>query len=89
MRLSLTGAGGVDHDIVMREGKAVVEPHEGPADATVAGSALAYLLAVSGRHALVPAGGGLVADGPLARTCSKSFAWSAEAGRPLPPPPWL
>ena len=73
LRLSLTGAVGVDHDIVMREGKAVVEPRQGTPTATVAGSALAYLLAVSGRHALVPAGGGLVARGALAQDLLEKF----------------
>ncbi|MEX2032660.1 MAG: hypothetical protein WEA81_07315, partial [Dehalococcoidia bacterium] len=48
---------GVDHDIVIRDGKAVVESHDGEPDAVIKGTGLAYLLAVSGRHALVPAGG--------------------------------
>ena len=73
LRLSLTGVGGVDHDVVMREGKAVVESRGGTPNATVAGSALAYLLAVSGRHELVPAGGGLVAHGPLAQDLLEKF----------------
>ena len=73
LRLSLTGVGGVDHDIVMREGKALVERQGGTPTAAVTGSALAYLLAVSGRHALVPAGGGLVAHGPLAQDLLGKF----------------
>ena len=73
LRLSLTGLAGVEQDVVMREGKAVVEPQEELPDALVTGAALAYLLAVSGRHALVPAGGGLVADGELARALLEKF----------------
>ena len=73
LRLSLTGDGGVDHDIVMQQGKAVVEPPEGAATATISGTALAYLLAVSGRHSLVPAAGGLITDGPLAQQLLEKF----------------
>lgn len=73
LRLSLSGSGGVDQVIVMRGGKAVVESHDGSPDASVEGTALSYLLAVSGRHALVPAGGGLVATGELARILLEKF----------------
>jgi uncharacterized protein (TIGR03083 family) len=73
LRLSLSGSGGVDHDIVMRDGKAVVEPQDGEPDAVIKGTGLAYLLAVSGRHALVPAGGGLVATGEPARVLLERF----------------
>lgn len=73
LRLSLSGPGGVDHDVVMREGKAVVESHDGTPEAFIKGTALAYLLAVSGRHALVPAGGGLVATGEPARALLEKF----------------
>jgi uncharacterized protein (TIGR03083 family) len=73
LRLSLGGIGGVDQDIVMRGGKAVVESDDGTPDAEVTGSALAYLLAVSGRHALVPVGGGLVATGEPARALLEKF----------------
>jgi uncharacterized protein (TIGR03083 family) len=71
--LSLDGPGAVDHDIVMRNGKAIVESHSGEADAVIRGTGLAYLLAVSGRHALVPAGGGLVATGEPARVLLEKF----------------
>lgn len=73
LRLSLSGSGGVDHDVVMRDGKAVVEPQDGEPDAVIKGTGLAYLLAVSGRHALVPAGGGLVATGEPARVLLERF----------------
>jgi uncharacterized protein (TIGR03083 family) len=73
LRLSLSGIGGVDQDIVMRDGKALVESQDGAPDAVVTGTALAYLLAVSGRHALVPAGGGLVATGEPARALLEKF----------------
>jgi uncharacterized protein (TIGR03083 family) len=73
LRLSLSGSGGVDHDIVMRDGKAVVEPQDGEPDAVIKGTGLAYLLAVSGRHALVPAGGGLFATGEPARVLLERF----------------
>ncbi len=73
LRLSLGGPGGVDHDVVVRDGKAVVEPTSGTPDASVTGTAFAYLLAVSGRHALVPAGGGLVANGEPARALLEKF----------------
>ena len=73
LRLSLSGIGGVDQDIVMRDGKALVESQDGTPDAVVTGTALAYLLAVSGRHALVPAGGGLVATGEPARALLEKF----------------
>ena len=73
LRLSLGGSGGVDHDIVMRDGKAVVESQNGEPDAAIKGTGLAYLLAVSGRHALVPAGGGLVATGEPARVLLEKF----------------
>jgi uncharacterized protein (TIGR03083 family) len=73
LRMSLSGSGGVDQDIVMRNGKAVVESHDGSPDASVEGTALSYLLAVSGRHALVPAGGGLVVTGEMARLLLEKF----------------
>jgi uncharacterized protein (TIGR03083 family) len=73
LRLSLSGSGGVDHDVVMRDGKAVVEPQNGEPDAVIKGTGFAYLLAVSGRHALVPAGGGLVATGEPARVLLERF----------------
>ena len=73
LRLSLSGPGGVGHDVVMRAGKALIEPQDGTPDALVEGSALAYLLAVSGRHALVPAGGGLIAVGEPARALLEKF----------------
>ena len=73
LRLSLSGPGGVHHDVVMRGGKAVVEAHDGIPEAVIKGTALAYLLAVSGRHALVPAGGGLVATGEPARALLEKF----------------
>jgi len=73
LRLSLGGRGGVDHDIVMRDGKALVEPNRGTPDAYITGASLAYLLAVCGRHALVPAGGGLVAMGEPARALLEKF----------------
>ena len=73
LRLSLTGPGGVDQDIVMRDRKAVVEAHDGDAADSIRGTALAYLLAVSGRHALVPAGGGLIASGEPARALLEKF----------------
>jgi uncharacterized protein (TIGR03083 family) len=73
LRLSLSGSGGVDHDVVMRDGKAVIESHDGDPDAFIKGTGLAYLLAVSGRHALVPAGGGLVATGEPARVLLEKF----------------
>ncbi len=73
LRLSLSGVSGVEHDVVMRAGKAVVEPQDGTPDALVEGSALAYLLAVSGRHALVSAGGGLIATGEPARALLEKF----------------
>jgi uncharacterized protein (TIGR03083 family) len=73
LRLSLVGLGGVDHDVVMRDGKAVVEPTSGTPDGSIAGTALAYLLAVSGRHGLVSAGGGLVAIGEPARALLEKF----------------
>jgi hypothetical protein len=57
----------------MRDGKAVVEPQDGEPDAVIKGTGLAYLLAVSGRHALVPAGGGLVATGEPARVLLERF----------------
>jgi len=73
LRLSLSGSGGVDQDVVMRDGKAVVEPYDGDPDGLITGTALAYLLAVSGRHALVPAGGGLIASGEPARALLEKF----------------
>ena len=73
LRLSLSGSGAVDHDVVMRAGKAVVESQNREPDAVIKGSGLAYLLAVSGRHALVPAGGGLVATGEPARVLLEKF----------------
>ena len=73
LRLSLNGSGGVDHDIVMRDGKAIVESHDGSPDTSIEGTALSYLLAVSGRHALVPAGGGLIATGEMARILLERF----------------
>ena len=73
LRLSLTGPGAVDHDVVMRAGKAVIESQNGEPDAVIKGSGLAYLLAVSGRHALVPAGGGLVATGEPGRVLLEKF----------------
>lgn len=73
LRLSLKGIGGVEHDVVMREGKAVVESQDGKPDGFIDGTALAYLLAASGRHALVPAGGGLVATGEPARALLEKF----------------
>lgn len=73
LRLSLSGSSGVDHDVVIRDGKAVVESHDGEPDAVIKGTGLAYLLAVSGRHALVPAGGGLVATGEPARILLEKF----------------
>ena len=73
LRLSLSGIGGVNQDIVMRDGKALVESRDGTPDAVVTGTALAYLLAVSGRHAMVPAGGGLVATGEPARALLERF----------------
>ena len=73
LRLRLSGSGGVDHDVVMRDSQAVVEPENGSPDALVKGTGLAYLLAVSGRHALVPAGGGLVATGEPARVLLEKF----------------
>ncbi len=73
LRLSLSGSGGVDHDVVMRDGKAVIESQDGEPDAFVKGASLSYLLAVSGRHALVPAGGGLVATGEPARALLEKF----------------
>jgi len=73
LRLSLRGIGGVDQDIVMRGGKALVESQDGTPDAVVTGAALAYLLAVSGRHAMAPAGGGLVATGEPARALLEKF----------------
>ena len=73
LRLSLSGPGGVDHDVIMRDGKAVIESHDGEPDALIKGAGLAYLLAVSGRHALVPAGGGLVAVGAPARALLEKF----------------
>jgi len=73
LRLSLAGSGGVDHDVVMRAGKAIIESQNGEPDAIINGTGLAYLLAVSGRHALVPAGGGLVASGEPARVLLEKF----------------
>ena len=73
LRLSLIGSGGVDHDVVIRDGKALVESQDGEPDAVIKGAGLAYLLAVSGRHALVPAGGGLVATGEPARVLLEKF----------------
>jgi uncharacterized protein (TIGR03083 family) len=73
LRLSLSGFGGVDHDVVMRDGKAVVETQDGEPEAVIKGTGLAYLLAVGGRHALVPAGGGLVATGEPARVLLEKF----------------
>ena len=73
LRMSLSGTGGVDQDIVIRGGKAVVESCDATPDAVVTGTALAYLLAVSGRHAMVPAGGGLVATGEPARALLEKF----------------
>jgi uncharacterized protein (TIGR03083 family) len=73
LRLSLSGPAGVEHDVVMRGGKAVVEGSDGIPEASINGTALAYLLAVSGRHALVPAGGGLVATGEPARAFLEKF----------------
>jgi len=73
LRLSLIGSGAVDHDVVIRDGKARVESQDGEPDAVIKGAGLAYLLAVSGRHALVPAGGGLVATGEPARVLLEKF----------------
>jgi len=73
LRLSLVGSGGVERDVVMRDGKAVVESQNGEPDAVIEGTGLAYLLAVSGRHALVPTGGGLVATGEPARVLLEKF----------------
>ena len=73
LRLSLNGPGGAAHDVVMREGKAVTEPQDGAPTASVRGTGLAYLLAVSGRHALVQAGGGLVTEGRLAQDLLEKF----------------
>lgn len=73
LRLALSGIGGVDQDIVMQGGKALVESQDADPDAVVTGTALAYLLAVSGRHAMVAAGGGLVAAGEPARALLEKF----------------
>ncbi|MGH8926848.1 MAG: maleylpyruvate isomerase family mycothiol-dependent enzyme [Acidimicrobiia bacterium] len=73
LRLDLSGPGGIQIDVVVRDGRAVIEPQSETPDATVKGSALAYLLAVSGRHALIEAAGGLVATGEPARLLLEKY----------------
>ncbi len=65
--LSLAGPGGGDHHIVVEQGRAVEKPGDGEATATIVGSGLSYLVAATGRHAMVAAAGGLATRGDLAR----------------------
>lgn len=73
LRLHLTGIGGVTTDVVMTNGKASMVPESEDDAPEVEGAGLAYLLAASGRHALVAKAGGLVARGEPARLLLEKF----------------
>ncbi|HUO46811.1 MAG TPA: maleylpyruvate isomerase family mycothiol-dependent enzyme [Acidimicrobiia bacterium] len=67
LTLNLEGPGGGIHRIVVTDGRAVVTDADQETDAEIAGAGLAYLVAVTGRHALVVPAGGLTLRGELAR----------------------
>ena len=67
LTLNLEGPGGGAHRIVVTDGRAVVTETGQKSDAEITGAGLAYLVAVTGRHALVVSAGGLTMRGELAR----------------------
>jgi uncharacterized protein (TIGR03083 family) len=74
--LDLSGPGGVTNDVVVEQGKAVIRARsstDGDPENSIGGTGLAYLVAASGRHALVSAAGGLVVHGQLARRLLEEF----------------
>ncbi|MDP3983863.1 MAG: maleylpyruvate isomerase family mycothiol-dependent enzyme [Acidimicrobiia bacterium] len=73
LQLGLTGPGAGTHTVVVNEGRAVAGSADDSPDASIRGAGLAYLLAVTGRHGLVAAGGGLVTRGELARVLLESY----------------
>lgn len=73
LQLDLSGPGGGVHNVTVEGGRAVSSPGKSEAPNSAVGSGIAYLLAVSGRHALVSAGGGLVTRGELTRSLLTRF----------------
>ena len=67
LHLQLSGAEGGEAWITVEQGRAVSREPAEKAAATISGSAYAYLLAVTGRHALVGPAGGLVVRGERGR----------------------
>ena len=67
IRLELDGEGGITADLFVAGGRGGFEPPGPPVVDRIAGSGLAYLLEVAGRHEMAEAAGGLVVEGGAAR----------------------
>lgn len=66
IRLDIEGAGGTSSDLVVEGGRGNLGPPHGETTDRIAGTGLAYLLAVAGRRAMVDAAGGLDVSGDAA-----------------------